>query len=255
MKKRKSTQVMQFTVLLLFLAAFFLPKNTSSYLPTIIAALGISISLLLLVVPVIRKRLGSLRRRWTGHARKIGAESNPDLEVILIRQISYQITDYLKSAYPEATWEFASQFQLPTLLDGNPVRLVTRHTGDYNFAEVSMDQYGNLNLHMMTVETLNRRGRKGGSPKDSGIDPKAWYSLIGKPTLVHLIGDLQAKGYQKLFINDQGDVYILNGKEPEIKGRLEHFPPKDYWNALSDIFADDDLTATETEKSLELSWM
>lgn len=59
----------------------------------------------------------------------------------------------------------------------------------------------------------------------------------------------------KLYINEQGDVYILNGKDPEIKGKLENFPPKDYWNALTDIFISDNMTATQTEQALELSCM
>ena len=255
MKKRNSTQIMQITVLLLFLTALFLPKNTSSYLLPVLATLGISISFLLLIIPVFRKQFSKISRKQVVNIRQSNMKSNPDLEVILTRQISYQITDHLKGSYPDATWEFVSPFRLSDLLDGHSIRLVTYNTGTYNFAEVSMDQYGNLNLQMMTVEALKQRGKKDSPSEDSSINPQAWYSLIGKPMLIHLIGDLQAKGYQKLFINDQGDVYVLNGKEPEIKGRLEQFPPKDYWSVLSDIFADDDLTATETEKSLELSWM
>ena len=80
-------------------------------------------------------------------------------------------------------------------------------------------------------------------------------SLIGKPLLMELVGDLQARGYEKLFINEQGDVYILNGTEPEVRGKLEHFPPKDYWGELTEIFTEDELTTEETEQALELSWI
>ena len=66
---------------------------------------------------------------------------------------------------------------------------------------------------------------------------------------------LQARGYEKLFINEQGDVYILNGTEPEVRGKLEHFPPKDYWGELTEIFTEDELTTEETEQALELSWI
>ena len=53
---------------------------------------------------------------------------------------------------------------------------------------------------------------------------------------MELVGDLQARGYEKLFINEQGDVYILNGTEPEVRGKLEHFPPKDYWGEIDGDF-------------------
>ena len=68
---------------------------------------------------------------------------------------------------------------------------------------------------------------------------------------MELVGDLQARGYEKLFINEQGDVYILNGTEPEVRGKLEHFPPKE----LTEIFTEDELTTEETEQALELSWI
>ena len=57
---------------------------------------------------------------------------NSDLETILIRQISYQITDTLQSAFPEATWEFAEPLRLSHLLDGDAIRLSTRNTGNHN---------------------------------------------------------------------------------------------------------------------------
>ena len=253
MKTMKNMRkVLQITVLLLFAAAFLIPKDSRSYLMTGIAAAGIVISLAMLLFPVLTSGLRKLR---ISTGRKTPApDRNPDLETILLRQISYQITDYLQSAYPDATWEFAEEMKLPRLLNGRPTRISTRNTGEYNFAEISMNQYGSLHLQMLTVSALKRKGDRSGSPETPKVDPASWYSLIGKPFLVELIGNLQAKGHQKLFINEQGDVYILNGKEPEIKGRLDHFPPKPYWAELVDVLADEELEASETEKAVEITW-
>ena len=247
-KTRTIKKTLQITVLCLFAAAFLLPKGSQSYLMTGIAAAGVLVSLALLIIPPIASGLRKLRIP-TGRATDTG-NGNSDLETILIRQISYQITDTLQSAFPEATWEFAEPLRLSHLLDGDAIRLSTRNTGNHNFAEVSMDEYGNLHLQMLTVSALKRRGDKSASPDTPKVDPASWYSLIGKPFLVEMIGNLQAKGHQKLFIGEQGDVYILNGKEPEVKGKLEHFPPKAYWPALLQVFADDELEAAETENAV-----
>lgn len=251
-KARTIKKTLQITVLCLFAAAFLLPKESHSYLMTGIAAAGVAASLALLIIPPLTSGLRNLRipnGRGTDNR-----ERTTDMETILIRQISYQITDTLQSAFPEATWEFAEPLHLSHLLDGKPVRLSTRNTGDYNFAEVSMDPYGSLNLQMLTVSALKQRSGKSASPDTPNVDPVSWYSLIGKPFLVDMIGDLQAKGHQKLFIGEQGDVYILNGKDPEVKGKLEHFPPKAYWPALLQVFADDELEAAETENAVEITW-
>ena len=101
-------------------------------------------------------------------------------------------------------------------LPGTPVIITLR--------KCLWDEYGNLHLQMLTVSALKRKGNKDASPDTPKVDPASWYSLIGKPFLVEMIGNLQAKGHQKLFIGEQGDVYILNGKEPEVKGKLGAFP-------------------------------
>ena len=251
-KARTIKKTLQITVLCLFAAAFLLPKGSQSYLMTGIAAAGVLVSLAILIIPPLASGLRKLRIP-TGRATDTG-NGNSDLETILIRQISYQITDYLQSAYPDATWEFAEEMKLPRLLNGRPTRISTRNTGEYNFAEVSMNQYGSLHLQMLTVSALKRKGDRSASPDTPKVDPASWYSLIGKPFLVEMIGNLQAKGHQKLFIGEQGDVYILNGKEPEVKGKLEHFPPKAYWPALLQVFADDELEAAETENAVEITW-
>ena len=118
-----------------------------------------------------------------------------------------------------------------------------------------MDARGSLTLQMITIESLHKKEPSEGNPDSRpAVNPKSWYSLIGKPLLMELVGDLQARGYEKLFINEQGDVYILNGTEPEVRGKLEHFPPKAYWPALLQVFADDELEAAETENAVEITW-
>ena len=157
-KTRTIKMTLQITVLCLFAAAFLLPKGGKSYLMTGIAAAGVLVSLAILIIPPLASGLRKLRlpvRRSTDTGN-----GNSDLETILIRQISYQITDTLQSAFPEATWEFAEPLRLSHLLDGDAIRLSTRNTGNHNFAEVSMDEYGNLHLQMLTVSCVKTERRQ-----------------------------------------------------------------------------------------------
>ena len=87
-------------------------------------------------------------------------EGTPDLETILWRQIKFQITGKLKEAFPDATWDFVKEPPLSQILDGEPLRIRTRNTGSYNFAEILMDARGSLTLQMMTIESLHKRNRQ-----------------------------------------------------------------------------------------------
>lgn len=90
--------------------------------------------------------------------------------------------------------------------------------------------------------------------KKSVIDIEGWYSLIGKPLLTDLIIDLNARGFQELFINELGEIYIKKDNLPETKGILPHFPRKEYWSVLINIFAEDELSAMQCEDTINLSW-
>ena len=111
-KTRTIKMTLQITVLCLFAAAFLLPMGGKSYLMTGIAAAGVIVSLAILIIPPLASGLRKLRFP-AGRATDTG-NGNSDLETILIRQISYQITDTLQSAFPEATWEFAEPCVFPT---------------------------------------------------------------------------------------------------------------------------------------------
>ena len=189
-----------------------------------------------------------------------------DMETLLIRQISYQVTDKIKAAFPDASWEYTRPVKAESLLNCDIIRIRTFHTGDYNFADISLDRYGHLKLFMMTITDftpspgrMNPDNPMPGNPENPAeppvhVDPESWYSLIGKPLLTELIGDLQARGYQKLFINEAGEIFIYANNTPEIKDTFQHFPPRDYWAALMEIFTRDELKAAETNDTLEVSW-
>lgn len=253
-KEKKSLVFLNVVVVILFAALLFTPENSNRRLIAGVAIIGIIGTLLLLIIPMLPRIQMPRVSRKTSVRKKSEPESLSDSEVLLWRQISYQITDKLKGAFPDATWEFIRKPKLNDLLNGTSIRIRTKDTGNYNFAEFHLNQYGYLSLELLTVESLKRQVPTDPEDTSRQVDPDSWYALIGKPALVDLIGDLQARGHQRLFINESGEIFIRNGSTPEIHGTLEHFPPKDYWPVLTDIFIKDELDAKEREHELELSW-
>lgn len=270
-KERKSIQFIRITVIALLLALLFPSGHGNRSVITGIALAIIGGSFLYLPISrMMHRSFQSILKDFKLPKRRSHWKQKDaifEMDTLLIRQIGYQITDKIKAAYPEASWEYTRPPKVESLLNCNVFRIRTFHTGDYNFAEVSLDRYGHLKLFMMTIKDFTPLpGQKDpdhpedidtGASKESPvhIDPEAWYSLIGKPLLTEVIGDLQARGHQKLFINETGEIFILTGNTPDVKDTLEHFPPKDYWSALTDIFIRDELQAKEIDNTLELSWM
>ena len=273
MKTRKiehnSIKMIKAVALILFLALLFTPEQRNRSVIAGTAITGIAGSFLFLLIPMLpRIPVPSSLRNTHTHKRKKQKKEVPffDMETLLIRQISYQVTDKIKAAYPEASWEYTRPIKAASLLNCDIIRIRTFHTGVYNFADVSLDQFGHLKLFMMTITDFtplpgqkNPDGTKTDNPENPAeppvhVDLESWYSLIGKPLLTELIGDLQARGHQRLYINEAGEIFILNNHTPEVKDTFQHFPPRDYWATLTDIFIRDELKAKETNDTLELSW-
>ena len=268
--EHKSIKMIKAVAIILFLALLFTPEQRNRSVIAGIAITGIAGSFLFLLMPMLPHiSAPSFLRNTHTHKRKKQKEEASffDMETLLIRQISYQVTDKIKAAFPDASWEYTRPVKAESLLNCDIIRIRTFHTGDYNFADVSLDQYGHLKLFMMTITDFtplpgqknpdDTKTDKSNNPAEAPVhvDPESWYSLIGKPLLTELIGDLQARGHQKLFINEAGEIFIYANSTPEIKDTFQHFPPRDYWAALTDIFHRDELKAKETGNTLELSWV
>ena len=102
MKKSNRKKFLQFVVLVLFLAALFVPQDANRLLIAGIALIGIGVTLFSYLLPLFTERLKNrehkLRKR---PERTRHLEGTPDLETILWRQIKFQITGKLKEAFPE----------------------------------------------------------------------------------------------------------------------------------------------------------
>ena len=158
MKTRKiehnSIKMIKAVALILFLALLFTPEQRNRSVIAGTAITGIAGSFLFLLIPMLpRIPVPSSLRNTHTHKRKKQKKAAPffDMETLLIRQISYQVTDKIKAAYPEASWEYTRPIKAESLLNCDIIRIRTFHTGDYNFADVSLDQYGHLKLFMMTI--------------------------------------------------------------------------------------------------------
>lgn len=253
--KRKTSKTLCMIASVLFVILFFIPDSKNHFLLAGVGIAGLFLIAVSLILPIFPKlSLHRAKRRQKPWTWLKNTEPATDAEKLLWRQISYQITDKLQAAFPEATWEFQKHPSMEQLLSGCPIRLRTFHTEDYNFAEVRMNPYGYLELQMLTISSLKKSKSTSEEENTPEADPESWYALIGKVKLENLIGQLHAKGHKKLYINESGQIYIQNGDTPEIKDHFDYFPPRNYWDVLITLFQKEELTAKETDQALELSW-
>lgn len=245
-----------FTGVVLVLALF--ATNLDQRILLAVILIGLLGTLFLAVFPRIRfpqwKRPAARIPKKKKHL-PVMDEDDP-LATALICQIGHRITDKLRSAYPQATWNWEKQPSIKRLLSGQTIRIQLMQAGDYTHAEINLDSYGSIQFHLLIIKDLS-----GSSvPEDDGketeppTDCASWYELIGKDILQQVITDLNARGYSSLSINENGDVFIMEKDTPVIKERFDNFPGRKYWKELSKILEENELKVKNQGSTLVLSW-
>ena len=217
------------------------------------------------------KRAG---RKTTAPAEK-PAESEPETEPsyperpapdsreteIMLLHIALRITEKLKSAYPQSVWQWKDTPSLQDILAGGTVRILVENMDAYTHADISFDRFGRIHVEPMTIGTFAEPSTDDPDdteetpPEPSVVDVRVWYELVGQKVLESQITELNANGHTKLTIKENGDIVITNQKKEMLKGTLDSFPAKSYWDELVLLLAEDELKGKITGNALQVSWI
>ncbi len=188
----------------------------------------------------------------------------------MLLHIALRITEKLKSAYPQSLWQWKDTPSLQDILAGGTVRILVENMDAYTHADISFDRFGRIHVEPMTIGSFAQpsgnaagAGTKAGAteaaeetpPEPSVVDVRVWYELVGQKVLESQITELNANGHTRLTIKENGDIVITSQKKERLKGTLDSFPAKSYWEELVLLLAEDELKAKITGNTLQVSWI
>ena len=180
-------------------------------------------------------------------------------EGVLLRHVNFRVSAYLKSAFPNVTWQWQEKDPECIIRNGGTARIQLFGVPDYNFASVVFDSKANIGCDMMKIVPLSEVAGSAPSapapqkpPQPS--DPQIWYELQGRPVLDDLIADLHSRGHSSLTIKDNGDICIKQADAEVTAQTLQNFPARNYWQALAKVFEKEGLAAAVTETGFAVTW-
>lgn len=188
------------------------------------------------------------------------APDSRETETMLLH-IALRITEKLKSAYPQSVWQWKDTPSLKDILAGGTVRILVENMDAYTHADISFDRFGRIHVEPMTIGTFAEPSAddlddtEETPPEPSVVDVRVWYELVGQKVLESQITELNANGHTKLTIKENGDIVITNQKKEMLKGTLDSFPAKSYWEELVLLLAEDELNGKITGNTLQVSWI
>ena len=179
----------------------------------------------------------------------------------MLLHIALRITEKLKSAYPQSVWQWKDTPSLQDILAGGTVRILVENMDAYTHADISFDRFGRIHVEPMTIGAFaeppadDPDDAEETPPEPSVVDVRVWYELVGQKVLESQITDLNANGHTKLTIKENGDIVVNRQKKEMLKGTLDSFPAKSYWDELVLLLAEDELKGKITGNTLQVSWI
>lgn len=188
----------------------------------------------------------------------IPSDSEP-LNIVLLRHVNFRISSYLKSAYPDATWEWREDFPERIVSSGGTGRIQVYGIPDFNYADVTFDQQAGIHCSLLKIVPLTQQNGqpKPETPKPSKqapVDPQIWYEKQGRTVLENLIADLNSRGHNSLTIKENGEITIKQADSEVKQAAFEYVPEKTYWPRLTKVFEGEGLAAKATENGMVVSW-
>jgi hypothetical protein len=184
-------------------------------------------------------------------------ESDP-ADVTLLRHVNCRISEYLKSIYPDVTWEWCSEEPDELATEGGTGRIRLYGITDFNYADVTVDEYANMDFNLINIVPFANLNKNGGEPKptqnNQPANPETWYNIQGKKILEACIADLNSRGYSNLIIKENGDICIKQDDKEVVKDNFKNLPGKNAWQGLVKIIENNGLGAAITGNTIKVSW-
>ena len=264
--KRSRSNVTVLLVAVLAIMAFIRGPLQIWFLAGAFVLWGLWVIIPLLIKAQKRSTYQRQKKQTPSQAGKPRELQFPDLtepaESVLLRHVNFRISAYLKSAFPDVTWEWQEKDPERIIKNGGTARIRMFGVPDYNYASVVFDSKANIGCDVMKIVPLSEaagipsdvQAAPTPQPQTQPADPQIWYELQGRQVLEDLIADLHSRGHSSLTIKDNGDICIKQANAEVTTQTLKSFPERNYWQALAKVFEKEGLAAAVTETGLAVTW-
>lgn len=223
-----------------------------------------------LLLPMIKQAKKNQKRKAILNARYregFGAsqKANPNhgedenTQQLLMRHVNLRITGFIRSIYPDATWEWCEKHPEKLALAGGIGRIRVHGVDEYDHADVKIDKRGDISYSMVKTVPLDRvntpeNADKKTPPNKQPVNTQIWYELQGRTVLEKAIADLNSRGYSTLTIQEDGDILIEQGADELTQEHLASFPAKVYWPQLIKVLQGEGMAAQIVPNGIQLTW-
>lgn len=205
-----------------------------------------------LLMPYINRAKRVRIRKQQGNKETFGS-----IEATMMHHVNFRITAYIRSIYPNATWEWCVKSPVALIVNGGVGRIKVHGVEDFSHADVKIGKNGELHCSMVKVVPISdTESADDGNlpPNKQPVDPQLWYDTTGRAVLEQVIADLNSRGHTQLTIRENGEIAVRQEDQDVPMEQVTCFPAKTYWPLLVKVFQGEGLAAQVHDSTIEVTW-
>jgi hypothetical protein len=175
-------------------------------------------------------------------------------EQVLLRHVNYRISAYLKSAYPDAAWDWLTKHPERIAAEGGTGRIRLYNADEYTHADVTLDTRANITCDLLRIAPLQTQDGEPNERPEHPTDPAVWYDIRARELLENLVAELDSRGLYRLKILENGDICVIFGDREIVEDSFGGIPPRESWNKLAEVIEENEFSATVTNDGIFVSW-
>lgn len=195
----------------------------------------------------------------------VQAEQDTSTDKLLLGHLNCRITDKLKAVFPDAAWQW--QEESPEhIAKGGTGRIRIEGADEYGNADVTVDKYFRISFEMMKIVSLQDVAAGSETSKEEPeaaaeeaqepvmINVADWYEWVGKEALHEVITELNSRGYSRVFVKENGEIYVVEDGNESVKATMKEMPSKSAWAELVEVLKAGQLQGEIDNDRLVVAW-
>ena len=249
MMKEFMKKVVMVLVTVWILMAIIVPKE---YLKV---AFGSSLLLAILFVAYwFRKEQRSMKKE---KPKMQVIDVGPDYKKLFVQQTYYRIQEKMRTKFPNVSVEISESELYKIACEGKTIYAAIDQAEHYTHLSVALAKNGDFIMNLFSLVNLDMIHQTTDQIQqviEEDTQVEQWFERKGQQLLTELLTNMNARGYSKISINEEGDVMVREDGRNCVKDYFKEIPPKKDWQKLKELMSKDGVNVQVSARYLKFAW-
>ena len=181
----------------------------------------------------------------------------PDYKKLFVQQTYYRIQEKMRTKFPNVSVEISEYELYKIACEGKTIYAAIDQAEHYTHLSVALAKNGDLIMNLFSLVNLDMIHQTTDQiqqviEEDSQVEQ--WFERKGQQLLTELLTNMNARGYSKISINEEGDVMVREDGRNCVKDYFKEIPPKKDWQKLKELMSKDGVNVQVSARYLKFAW-